>query len=209
MPQHKLFYVYEIKGNIDDLEHFDKKFKEIGGTEFQLLLNKPEKIKSIIPDYLFLDQEEIKGNVIIKDMERLVPLKIRSKSRLLFIETPIQREKIEIINFLNNISQNLQLETFVPTNREEVDFICNASELSSFKVFIDNEIVRSDETTEDLCKGLLKDMELIEVTLNMHINEKIVTFYYYGNAIQFPNPKQEDIEGVFQTFENTMMASAK
>lgn len=209
MP-HRFFYVYEVKGDISELESANENPMELEGTEFKLNLNKREKIQSVIKNYFFDNQEEIEGNVEIKDMERLVPFKIRSRSKLLFVETPFQREKLEIINFFNHISKNLELETFVPTNKEEVDFICNAASFSSFKVFINNEIVRSEETTENLCDGLMKNMELIEVTLNINIKNKKVTFYYYGNAIQFPNQKQEeDIEGVIQAFENTMMAPAK
>jgi hypothetical protein len=203
--------VYEVKGNINELDQVNENPMEIDETKFKLNLDKREKIKSIIPNYCFYDQEEIKGKIEIKnDIQRLVPFKIRSQSKLLFIETPFQREKLKIINFLDRIFENLELETFVPTNRAEVNFICHTANFTSFKVFIDNEIVRSNETDKDLCEGLMKDMELIEVTLNMDINNENVTFYYYGNAIQFPSYEQDkDIEGVIQVFENTMMTPSK
>lgn len=215
MP-HKFFFVYEIKGDINKLALPHEKglynpiSTEIEGTKFKLNLKKPVKIESMIDHYFFKNQEEINGEIQINDKSRLIPFKLRSKSRLLFLETPYPREKLKIVNFFDHKFDNLRLESFVPTNEEEVNFICKTAKLSSFKVFIDDEIVRSDETEEDLCKGLMENMELIEVTLDIKIKDENVTFYYYGNAIQFPHQKhEENIEGVIQAFENTMMAPAK
>lgn len=55
----------------------------------------------------------------------------------------------------------------------------------------------------------MSDMELIEATLYLNIFHKQITFYYYGNAIQFPHQEEDDIEGVIQVFENTMIAQSK
>lgn len=205
---HKFFYVYSVKGDLNELSEFNESPVEIDGTRFNLNLERPKSIKSVIQPYYFNHQKEINGNIQFKD--RSVPFKVRSKSKLLFVETPYQREKLKILKFFNNKFKNFEIETFVPTDEEERDFVCNTTKYSSFKVFIDNEIVHSDETTRGLCTGLMEDMELIEATLYLTIHDKKITFYYYGDAIQFPNQrKEEDIEGVFQAFENTMMAPAK
>lgn len=205
---HRFFYVYELKGDIDEIGLFDESPIEIDGIEFNLSLKEVKPVKSIIQHYSFNNQKEIEGNIYFKN--RLVPFKIRSGSRLLFLETPFKREKLKVIKFFNNKFNNIEVESFVPTDEEEKDFVCNMTKPSSFKVFIDDKIVRSsDENNLDLCSGLVNNMELIEATLFLSIHNKEITFYYYGNAIQFPHPSEEEIEGVIQTFENTMMAPAK
>ena len=121
-------------------------------------------------------KKEINGNIILDD-EDSVYFKIRLKSKLLFIETPYQREKLKIIKFFNKIFNNIELESFVPTTEDEIDFICNTAKFSSFKVFIDDEIVRSNsKTNADLCAGLNKNMELIEVILDIPIRNKLSRF---------------------------------
>lgn len=210
MP-HKLFYVYEFDGDAEELlqevNTFDERPVEIDGTYFNLVLKGFKHVKSIINPYYFNDQEEVEGFVKFKN--RSVPFKLRSKSKLLFVETPYQKEKIKILKFFNNKFKNFNIGLFVPNNEEEKDFVCNTTKYSFFKVFIDNQIVNSDETNRDLCTGLMTDMELIEATLYIKIHNKNITFYYYGNAIQFPPVEDEDIEGVIQAFENTMIAQAK
>jgi len=204
---HKFFYVYEVKGDINEFNIFNESPIEIDGTPFNLVLKGSKQINSLIRPYNFNEQEEIEGDIRFKN--RKVPFKIRSKSKLLFVETSFQREKLKILKFLNNKFQNLEIDLFTPSNEEEKTFICNTAEYDDFKVFMDDKIVRRGETNEDLCEGLMKDMELIEATLHLKIQERLITFYYYGNAIQFPHPKEEDIEGVIQTFENTMIVEAK
>lgn len=205
---HKFFYVYEVKGNINEL-NINESPVDIDGTQFHLSLKKPKRIKSFIHPhpYYFNDQKEIRGDIEFKD--RVVPFKIRSKSKLLFVETSYQREKLKILKFFQDKFKDFEIETFVPTDEEEKDFVCNIANPSSFKVFINDKIVRSDETDRDLCSGLMSDMELIEATLYLNIFHKQITFYYYGNAIQFPHQEEDDIEGVIQVFENTMIAQSK
>lgn len=204
---HKLFYVYEIKGDINELNKSNNSPIEIDGTQFSLCLKQPKHVDSIIPHYYFEDQEEIKGHVLFKN--RKVLFKIRSKSKLLFVETKYQREKLIIPKFFNNKFKNFEIESFTPTDEEEKEFVCKTAKYSSFKVFIDDKVIHSEETNRDLCKGLMEDMELIEATLDITIQNEEITFYYYGNAIQFPHLEDYEIEGVIQAFENTMSAPAK
>lgn len=213
MP-HRFFYVYEIKGDINEyfsLSDFYSPIK-IDGTEFTLKFKEPKIIESMIQPYYFNNQREIMGNIMFQN--RSVPFKVRLKSRLVFVETSFQREKMKILKFFNkffkSIFQNdVKIDLFTPSNEDEKDFICNTAKYDDFKVFMDDKIVRRCETDEDLCEGLMKDMELIEATLNLKIKNRLITFYYYGNAIQFPHPHDEDIEGVIQTLENTMIVQAK
>jgi hypothetical protein len=204
----KFFYLFKVKGDIPQIEDIDESPLEIDGTKFQLNFKKNEMIRSLIENYFFNNQTVIGGNVTIND-DNSVPFKIRSKSKLLFIETPYPREKLRILKFFNNKFKKLNIETFIPSNKYEMEFICKTAKLSSFKVFIDDKIVRSEETDKDICNDLKQNMEIIEATLDIPIKNKDVTFYYYGNAIQFPNQESIEIEGVIQTFENTMIAHAK
>lgn len=212
---HRFFYVYEIKGDINELykdlngeiNSFNDSPIKIDGTEFSFKFKEPKIIESMIQHYYFNNQEEILGNIDFKN--RSIPFKIRSESKLLFVETPFQREKLIILKFFNNAFKNFEIELFVPNNEEEKDFICNTAKYEDFKVFIGDKIVRYGETEEDLCEGLMNDMELIEVTLSLDFHNHSIMFYYYGYAIQFPHLKDEEIEGVIQTFENSMIAQSK
>jgi len=203
---HRFFYIYEVKGDINE-NTFNESPIEIDGLNFNLKLEEPETVESFIDPYYFNNQKEIKGNVIFNGEP--IPITIRSKSKLIFVETPYQWEKLKILKFFNTKFKEFEIDLFIPTNEEEKDFLCSATEISDFKVFIDNEIVHRSETKKELCDGLMSDMELIEATLDLTIQNKKITFYYYGSAIQFPHPKEDEIELVIQSFENAMMAPAK
>jgi len=214
MP-HRFFYVYEIKGDSNlfsmSLENIlsvlDESPSTIDGKEFIFKIEDLKTIESLIHPYYFENQKEIIGKIYFNNRE--VPFKIRPQSKLLFVETPHHREKLMILQIFNNKFRNLDIDLFAPNNEEEKEFICNTATYDDFKVFMDDKIVRKSDVDEDLCDGLMSNMELIEATLRLNIHDHIITFYYYGNAIQFPHSEEKDIEGVIQTFENTMMAQAK
>lgn len=203
---HRFFYIYEVKGDINE-KAFNESPIEIDGSNFNLKLEETKTVESFISPYYFNNQKEIRGNIIFNDEP--IPFTLRSKSKLIFVETSYQWEKLKILKFFNTKFKEFEIDLFIPTNEEEKDFVCNTTEISDFKVFIDNEIVHRSETKKELCDGLMSDMELIEATLDLTIKNKKITFYYYGSAIQFPHPKEEEIEVVIQSFENAMMAPAK
>lgn len=156
------------------------------------------------------DDNKIEAELRISSDESISFI-LRKKSGLLMIKTNYSRKKNRFFYYFNKVFEKVHLENFVPILKNEIKFICEDFNYESFKVFVDDEIISSENTGDiDICKGLKNNMELIQVSLYRDLNNNDdIYFDYYGNALQFYNSKQESIEEVLNIFEKTMIINAR
>ncbi|MDY9922808.1 hypothetical protein [Methanobacterium sp.] len=188
-------YIYELKGE-GDIKNINEGY------------HKNEEVTFKLQDNYFKDFGEIRGYVTLEDKKNRnkIPFIFREQSKLMFILTPFNNQKIFVVNFFNS-QLNGKLETFIPKVSCEHKLLCDEFQTLSASLFIDGEIIDSSDEEIDICENNLNQFELLDAVL--YLSSKNIVFFYYRNALKFsPNITDEDMEIILHKFEKTMLTDS-
>ncbi|MCZ3367065.1 MULTISPECIES: hypothetical protein [Methanobacterium] len=187
-------YIYEIKGEAN-ISHINEGPHEKEGILFKLHNS----------DYS-QKYSEIRGIITIKNKNQMavdIPFIFRKESKLMLIITAFNNHKLTAVNFFNSHIKG-KLMPFIPNISREYKLLCESFKTVTASLFKNGEIIDSSDEEIDICETNLQEFELLDAVLYMA--SKRIVFYYYRNALMFaPNTKDEDMELVFQKFEETML----
>lgn len=188
-------YIYELRGEAD-IDNINEGLYEEEGILFKLQNGCSEKYG------------EIRGIVSLQnENKRIIDIHFifRKISKLMFIITDFNNHKLKVVNFFNSKLSG-KLQAFIPNISREYKLLCNEFETVSASLFKNGEIIDSSDEEIDICENNLQQYELLDAIL--YLASKKIIFYYYRNALMFsPNTNDEDMEIIFQKFEETMLNS--
>lgn len=157
--------------------------------------------KNIIFDKINDINNEIKGNVKIKNEK--IPFILRFKSKFLFIITERKVLKRKALNILYNAFNKIDI--FTPSFKKEKRLICEADD-KQIKFFHNNNIEYSDELTDEYCdSGIIKEgYYFYEAKISFNNENKTIDFFYYGDSIKINENNQKELDFVLDKFESIM-----